>query len=274
MIKKDYYKKNISNHLFLREKQQKAPGAMRFKISLICLFLTILAWFGFILYAPYFTIQNLDFSGTDNFLAEKINIALKGEFESHKLFILNKSNYFIFDEIGFKQKLEEMFMLSELEITKKFPNVLSVNAKKKTTSLVLVFNNEAYFVDYNGMVIDVLKNLENITGQIPRIILKNTNTALNARINIFTKKQVSDYMEIYEKLDKEGVAMDSIILEDIKNTKITIRTKDGFLIYMTSEDSVQNQIDNLRIILKEKIGDDRTNLQYIDLRFGVRIFYK
>jgi hypothetical protein len=43
---------------------------------------------------------------------------------------------------------------------------------------------------------------------------------------------------------------------------------------MTTEDTIQNQIDNLKILLKEKIGEDRTKIQYIDLRFGDKIFYK
>lgn len=309
MIKKDYHDKDVTNHLFQRKRQQKEPGTLRSKISLIFLILTGFAWFWFIFYIPYFTIKNLDFTGTEKSLAEKINIALKGEFESRKFFVLNKSNYFIFDEVNFKQKLEEMFMLSELEIKKIFPNTISVQAKEKTTSLVLMASDkdgiyDAYFVDFDGMIIDVLKDTErsyvpansadrpddpaapmtsstskikisdDIVSQMPLVELKNTNIALNARINVFNKTQVSTIIEIYENLNKEGIAPDVIVLEDLKDTKITIQTKEGFLVYMTSEDTVQNQIENLKIVLKEKIGDDRTKLQYIDLRFGDKVYYK
>lgn len=301
MIRKDYHNKDVTNHLFQRKRQQKKTGTLRSKISLIFLILTGFAWFWFIFYIPYFTIKNLDFTGTEKSLAEKINIALKGELDSREYFILNKSNYFIFDEVNFKQKLEEMFMLSELEITKKFPNTATIKAKEKTTSLLLLAKDkdgiyDAYFVDFNGMIINALKDTErlyvpdlnapmtsstpkikisdDIMSQMPLVELKNANIALNARINVFNKTQVSTIMEIYENLNKEGITPDVIALEDLEDTKITVQTKDGFLIYMTSEDTAQNQIDNLKIVLKEKIGDSRANLQYIDLRFGDRVVYK
>lgn len=297
MVKKDYHEKDVVNHLFLRKRQEKRPKTLRSRITLILLFLTILAWLGFIFYIPYFTIKNLDFSGTDKSLAEKIDITFKGELESRKFFILNKSNYFVFNEVNFKQKLEDMFMLSELEIVKKFPNIIAIKAEEKTTSLVVIVNNDAYFVDYNGMVIDVLKDteklfsfdtsgtsntagtpkiaiLENNASQIPQVELKNTTGAINARINVFNGDQVSTILEIYEKLNKEGIMIINFILDDAQDTKITTKTKEGFLIYFTSEDTIQNQIDNLKIILREKIGDNRSNLQYIDLRFGDKVYYK
>jgi hypothetical protein len=308
MIRKDYHEKDTSSYLLQRRKKERELGTLRFKISLILLFLTISAWFWFIFYIPYFTIQNLDFTGTEKSLAEKINITLKGELDSHKIFVLNKSNYFIFDEVSFKQKLNEMFMLSDLEIIKKFPDAISIQAKEKTTSLVLLAYNkdgiyDAYYVDYHGMVIDILKDAErsyvpansadrpdpdapmtsstskiaiseSIASQMPLVEVKNITNAINARTSVFNDSQVSTIMEIYDNLNKEGVAPDVFILEDLKDTKITIKTKIGFLIYMTTEDTVQNQIDNLKIILKEKIGEDKTKLQYIDLRFGDKVYIK
>lgn len=281
MIKKDYHEKDVANHLFRRRKKEKELGTLRSKISLILLFLTGLAWFRFILYAPQFSIQNLDFTGTDKILAEKLNIALKNELDSHKFFIFNKNNYFTFNEIKFRQRLEEMFILSELEITKKFPNTVIVKAKEKVTSLILIINNEAHFVDYNGMVIsdtpETLKTatLDGLASQMmPLVELKNTTNTINARTNIFDKNMVTTILEIYEKLNKEGIGVNSLIMEDPKNIKITVKSRDGFLIYMTTEDTIQNQIDNLKIILKEKIGEDRTKLNYIDLRFGDKVYYK
>jgi hypothetical protein len=302
MIRKDYHNKIQENHLFNRKKKEREPKIWRLKFSLFLLVLTIFAWFGFIFYVPYFTIQNFDFTGTDKSLAEKISIALKGELDSRKFFVLNKGNYFIFDEVKFKQKLEEMFILSHLEITKKFPNTLKVQAKEKTTSLVLITHDEttgiynAYYVDYHGMVIGVLNDTErsyvqdpdaplesnvskiavseDIVDQMPLVELKSATNAINARISVFNELQVSTILEIYEKLNKEGVMTKTIILEDLKNAKITVKAKEGFLIYMTTEDTIQNQIDNLKILLKEKIGEDRTKIQYIDLRFGDKIFYK
>jgi len=311
MIKKDYYGKTQENHLFRRKKQEKGSGTLRSKISLIFLFLAILAWFGFIFYIPYFTISNFDFTGTDQPLAEKLTIALKGEFDSHKFFVLNRSNYFVFNETKFREKLSEMFILSNLEISKKFPNIIAINAKEKTRSLALIANNEAYFIDYKGMVIDVLKNTEksyipdtsrssgtcektmentsgssdtcipqkivisdSITSQMPQVMIKNTSNAINARISVFNELQVSTIIEIYEKLNTEGMATDIIDLETPEDTKITVKTKEGFLIYLTTEDTIENQIENLKIVLKEKIGENRVNLQYIDLRFGDKVYFK
>ncbi len=55
--------------------------------------------------------------------------------------------------------------------------------------------------------------------------------------------------------------------------KIDARTNEGWqAIFMPSQNFSQ-QLDNLKIVLREKLKN-RENLEYIDLRFGNRVFYK
>ncbi|MFH1838574.1 MAG: hypothetical protein ABH808_03735 [Candidatus Kuenenbacteria bacterium] len=83
--------------------------------------------------------------------------------------------------------------------------------------------------------------------------------------------------------DKKTILQQPIIsknnLEDeykkLEKTEIRVVVKEGFEIYFDIFFSdLDQQINNLRKILNQEIKDKLSSLEYIDLRFGNRIYYK
>ncbi len=51
-------------------------------------------------------------------------------------------------------------------------------------------------------------------------------------------------------------------------------TKEGWRILIDDKNEPQITYENLSLALKEKIKDKRKNLDYIDLRFGNKVYFK
>jgi hypothetical protein len=55
---------------------------------------------------------------------------------------------------------------------------------------------------------------------------------------------------------------------------LRVVTSEGWAIYLNAADDLHTQLSHAQTILKTKIGGDRKNLEYIDVRFDEKIFFK
>ena len=62
-------------------------------------------------------------------------------------------------------------------------------------------------------------------------------------------------------------------LANAKARDITLVVKEGWEAYFTFDDSAENQVELLLSVLQQKIKN-RRDLEYVDLRFGEKVFYK
>jgi len=93
------------------------------------------------------------------------------------------------------------------------------------------------------------------------------------------KKRVMAILDLYEIINKRssrGVAIESMEIYDIDGliNKIVVNTKDGFQVFFNEEENLSEQVDNLFLILSREIKSNIKNIEYIDLRFGDKIYYK
>ncbi|NQU83952.1 MAG: hypothetical protein HQ536_04545 [Parcubacteria group bacterium] len=305
-FKKDYHKKDYKNPFFQNRQKDKKPKQRRLKLS-SCLFLVALAgWFIFLFFSPFFRIENINFGDTNKELEKKIQILLEAEFEKRKLIFFSNQNYFIFDANDLSNQLNAMFLLNELKIEKQFPDKLIIKAKEKSDALVLIADNNAFFVDKNGLVVDLVPELfktysldeeglatttidhlsviptklelsDEITRKMPVVSVQDVKE-VNIRDKALSKELVDLVLKVYENLlNKLGVSIELLKIEeveDIEEAKLTITTKDGWEIYFSINEPIDNQLENLKVILQEKVGDERNLLDYIDLRFGDKVYFK
>ena len=54
-----------------------------------------------------------------------------------------------------------------------------------------------------------------------------------------------------------------------------VKTNAGWHIYLKMNDDIKAQLENLDLTLKNSIApDEQSKLEYIDLRFGEKVYYK
>ncbi len=73
---------------------------------------------------------------------------------------------------------------------------------------------------------------------------------------------------------KMGIIVESFELSAAIPSEFRVATADGFWIFFRVENNYENAFRVLGRILEDEIGDRRARVDYIDLRFGNKVFYK
>lgn len=171
------------------------------------------------------------------------------------------------DEIIKQEKQKNCELKILVEKFKKFPiiynetdekiEIKKIVASKKLIQSILFFYKEVPLktkIEIAYFKIPILKKLDLIKEETEKQTEKNKKVISQS---IISKNNLE---EEYKKLEK---------------TEIRIVAKKGFEIYFDVFFSDLNQqINNLRKILDQEIKDKISSLEYIDLRFGNRIYYK
>jgi cell division septal protein FtsQ len=120
--------------------------------------------------------------------------------------------------------------------------------KEKKKEILKKYNNGKITIEESLTLLEEVKNEENINGNTG-----NSNQTEIVKWESVSTPKECNYVEI--------------------NSEINIVTEDGFDVYFDSKLNVDQQINNLKNLLAQKI-DNKQNIQYIDLRFNDRIYYK
>ena len=142
---------------------------------------------------------------------------------------------------------------------------------------------------------------ENLSKNFKKIPIIYNETEENIEINktIISKKLIDSILYIYKELplktaieinflkilplkkmnldaEKEDTKEQTDIYKKLEKTEISVVTQKGFEIYFDIfSSSLDQQIKNLRKILNQEIKEKEIpSLEYIDLRFGNRIYYR
>ncbi|MDI6883520.1 MAG: hypothetical protein QMC93_03670, partial [Patescibacteria group bacterium] len=92
-----------------------------------------------------------------------------------------------------------------------------------------------------------------------------------------TKAIERDYLESILEIQKKITENQKLEIKEFipGEEKLTVQILEGWQIFFDPSRDISEQILNLTAILKEKIPpENRRNLEYIDLRFGNKIYFK
>lgn len=162
-------------------------------------------------------------------------------------FIINLSKAF-----GEKTSIEtESFALPEIKCQEKQYVLEKTKIEGKETS------------EEKKKKLEILEKYERgeITGEEAMELLETTAT------NINTNTAIQEVFQIKETFKDKPCDYLKIL------TQVNVKTKTGFVVYFNSELDLERQINNLNAVLSEEISDPKL-IQYIDLRFNDRVYFK
>lgn len=248
------------------KRKKRASLSRKIAFYFLSLFLSTLAIWGF-LWIPYFRISHISTIGADNELDVKKSI-LSYLVSMNKFFLPN--NHFAF--LSTKQieavLKETGFGLASAE--KVFPNSLIIKFEKAEPWLMACkTQEECYYVDEKGAISARAPIFSELP--LPQIRFKNTadiklgDSAVSAENIAFLKI----WFENLKTIDARPLA-----IEYLKEEEIKISLKEGWFIHLTKNSDPQKLFTDLKLLLDQKIKDSRSKLEYIDLRFENKAFYK
>jgi len=263
----------------------------RFKVIIFSLFFLLFVFLitYFLFFSKYFRINNIEINKIEDYnltsdleLNQEISILL-----TKKRFVFPQNSILAFNSKNLSKIMNNDSRYDEFFIEKKWPHTLIIKIKEsKPVAFLISFGNyQNYYLNEQGKTIlkpqnnELFTTLEsgdvkvqqqeqdfpifydqteiNLNSEEYQNLLKSIITFINNQV--FSKNNLR--AEIIKITEKEGIF------------EIIINTNEKWQIFINSEADFEKQAINLNLILQEKI-QQRTDLEYIDLRFGEKIFYQ
>lgn len=256
-------------------KQGISWGRFFYRVALI-------SFFGVIVYSLFFagflSINQIGITGISELDEKNVLNVVNSEISGKYLKIIDKNNLLLANSHSIENILKSRFIkIESAKMTKKFPNTISIDIKERETAMVLCSNDDCYLIDWRGIAYSKIDySLPEIRDNRLVVLRDLSNKAVNAGEIIFTKSYLEHIVRIEEKVKSEiDVNMEkryetpSRVSADIRGT-----TQEGWRIFFSGNIDLQKEADMLRIVLDEKIGDKRKDLEYVDLRSENKVYFK
>ncbi|MFA7314672.1 MAG: FtsQ-type POTRA domain-containing protein [Candidatus Magasanikbacteria bacterium] len=293
---------------FIHEKISKK--LLYFKILL--LIASVLITFSIFLFHPFFIIEDVKIDGLQRISKVDLLDTVNGILNYRKFGLIKENSYILSNVNEIKDILKERYPIEKIIVKKSFPNKLSIIIQEKISTIIYDNGLEYSYVDLEGKIVEIMgktseydwkditaevatttESGESVTstvvvariyepdvntikkdlGSYPIIYDKNNLNDVSLNLDVLDKTKVNILIDWFKQLDNnEKIPLKYFVFED-NSQDLTIKTYKGFYIKTRFDREVTDQINKLNSLYKEKI-DENKFLEYIDLRYPDRIYWK
>ena len=274
----------MSVDILISSRRAKRKGLILKAVFFLLGFLIFTAALAAFFYIPRFRIKEISISGGETLDAkqfkEKVTNLLNGKFYK----IIPYNNIFIFPADKITAELSQKFpILKKITIARDFSQNLSIVIEERkpeaiwclipdselvATSIIRTADSCA-FVDEKGFIFGPAPLF---SGTIfPKFFDKREQPSA------IGKEMISD-----AEFQKLRAFKDLLVKNDINVVKIILRneeiyevySKEGWYILLNAKNEPNPSFNNLKLVLDTQIKEKKLKLEYIDLRFGQKVFFK
>ncbi len=222
-------------------------------ISFLVFFVSLLSYFLFL--SSIFEIKEIQISGTQ----QEIESFVEKEISKPILF-KDSRNIFLSRPQTIAQKLINEFPnLARIKVARSYPNKIIIEAQERSPAGILCAQ-ECFLIDYSGTI---FKQVEEESNLIIRI-----DGSYNLGDKVLSVQEIKLIVDIFS-------AIDGIKEFHFERPIAETLMKGGWKIIFDLNQDVSLQLFNLSLVLEEKIAPEkRSHLDYIDLRFNNRAYFK
>lgn len=268
-IKKDYQAKSLKNPFFRRKKGGKRRW-WRCLFGVIIIFLFALLWF--FLASPIWRLKEINISGLTRVAPEALEEIIWEQTQNRHLLFFRENNLFLFKRSVAEKRLAD-FNFASLEIKKKWPWRLEIIVGEKPYAFIFQEGSSLFYASADGYLIKEAPISETERQKYFLLENKNSQSLIGPDDRILIK---DDYRSFIIELaaaigSSPELVLDRLIIDQEFNT-LKVKFIDGPLVYFNTQSSAADQLSRLLLVKKEKIKDNFNKVNYIDLRYGGRIF--
>lgn len=262
------------------------------------------------IYHPFFHIKKIEISGLQRITKTEVENSVFGVIDYHRWLILPGKSYFTINLDEVRDILKEKFPIESIIVKKTFPNIINISIEEKISTIIYDNGQNYSYIGTDGKVVEILRKVGDDEWNEKTKVTTSTNEAgeIETHTEVIERThtppvrdivgEMGDYPIIFDKRAKTAEintqVLDSITVFGIidwfnlinKRTDIpfgymiieneigdgTIKTREGWEIRVKLSEDVEKQFTELQYILKEKV--DRSNLNYIDLRYLGKVYWQ
>lgn len=270
-IKKDYQRKNLQNPFFHKKVKAKNPNRFKWIVAAVFLVFIFLIWFIFA--ALLWKINKIEVTGLTRLGSAELEQKIWSEADNRRWIFFSESNLFLFKRAALRDNIISTYNFSGTEISKKWPNTLVLKVIERPYAFIFQEGSAYYYSSADAYIIkepavspDDMKKY---------FILENKNSdsliTTSEKINI-----KDDYLNFIFSLNTRLSAFPELPIErfiiDHEFNTVKVKFVSGPVVFFSVKESADVQINRLILVKREKIKDNFSKTEYIDLRYGDKIF--
>ncbi|MFH1583400.1 MAG: cell division protein FtsQ/DivIB [Candidatus Falkowbacteria bacterium] len=250
------------------------PGGLKNKgglaIFAAIVVISILVWLLF--FSTLFKIQKIEVSDVGEAMAREVENIARGLAENR---LIGKNNLLLYNKNYLSEILNEKYYLDNLTIQRKFFHTLAISLREKQQAAVWRENEQYYYIDGDGNIINQTDPL-NLNNSSYPLIENLTGIKIDERKANINKEAIDYILNLFDefKEKKHNFEIERFIVDkDVNTIKMAILS--GPKIYFNIKASVEGQTTKLDLIIKDKFKNDfKAIKEYIDLRYANNIYMK
>ncbi len=275
-LKKDYQCKNLKNPFFRQRNSGKEKRFGKLIVVLVLMAISAIIWFLFA--APLWKIKSLEISGLTRFDSSEINNIITENEKESAMLIFKRSNIFLFKTEENALFIKEKFSLADVKIRKNLPNTIKIEISERPYSFIYQENGKSFFSSSDNYLIkeaDLSGADREEAAKYFTIENKNSISLVKENKSLDLS---ADYLNFIFALKKEldaypELLIDKFIISDQYFNSVFVKIKDGPQIFINVKDGAREQIERLILVKNTKIKDNFNKLDYIDLRYGDKLYF-
>jgi len=280
--KNPFYPTKVSGSASKKEFKIKFPKFVYLIIVIAGLF--------FLSYADFFQIINVEVSGTQRINTAEVESLIFEQVDKKKYLVFKQGSIFFFNKRQVEKTLAAHFLLEKVKIKKSYFKTIKVEITEKQSGIAWVSSGNQHYLDLEGIALreielgsgftveaggantDVIRS-ELSSGEFP-VVYDLSNSEILIGQLVTTEELVSFVTNLFDELSLVAdFEISHFNIERPFSRDVTLVTKEGWEARFKIDEDPITQGGILMQILQQKIRD-RENLEYIDLRFGEKVFYK
>jgi len=270
-----YSRKTYANPFFRRKNISLTgrSGVLSNKIKLTIfaaiILIIIIVWLLF--FSTLLKINNIEVKGAGESMTKGVGVLARQVAENR---LLGKNNLLLYNKNELSRLLRDKYYLQSLNIEKKFFHTLKITLEEKQQAAVWREDDKYFYLDGQGNIISQVDTLSVDGSRLP-LVENLTEIKIDGRQANINQPTLDFIMSLFNEFKdkKHGFDIEKFILDKDINT-IKMATLAGPKIYFNLKQTVAEQATRLDLIIKEKLKDDFSSKEYIDLRYGNNIYIK
>lgn len=181
-------------------------------------------------------------------------------------------NIFAFNARALSKTISEQFLLGDVRVKKNLPHEIVLTIAEKPREILWSARGQLYALDPQGFI---LGTTEIKSGDTKTVIYDQSGAVPEAHAKILAPAMLNFVSTIVRNARVTSLKPQFFILANSRATEITLKVGEGWNIKFDTTQNPDTQLKNLDIILRNSIAPDALKrLEYIDLRFGEKTYYK
>lgn len=241
---------------------------------------------GFFLYTPLLRIQTYAVEGVEFIDPIQIEDTAKNLLKKRKFLVVPKNHILFLSEEAISQDLFTLFRLDQLEVTRE-GRVLRIRVAERISRVIWETRHQQYVVDETGVILSAIEPSpepvvveesegepeETITTPKLTIIRSLQEESVGVGDQVLEEVTMGHILELLLTLRESPLQVTSLEIDSLETHFLRVNIEEGYGVFFDPTIPMQEQFERLITVLKGE-SVDPTAYEYIDVRFGERVYIK